>query len=284
MAVPHVDSGSAEIPHVDSGSAEIRRVGGLDAHVWPGVAALGVDAIVTTRAGGVSTGPYCSLNLGLHVGDDPDAVRENRRRAAHAFGAALDDLVFATQVHGVRSEVVTGDDAGKGARAVDDAIAATDALVTCDTGPVLVTLVADCAPILLVDPDAHVLATVHAGWRGAVAGTVAAAITTMQGLGGRPTRTVAWIGPAVDAATYEVGPEVAEAARTRLGAQAAAVLAPMGDRWRFDVAEANRRQLLAAGVPEHHVHRSQFTTGDDRFFSDRAARPCGRFGLMARLR
>ena len=271
-------------PLVESGTAEIRCIGELEALLWPAVADLGVDALVTTRAGGVSTGPYGSLNLGLHVGDDPDAVRENRRRAAHAIGAGLDDLVFANQVHGVRAAVVTENDAGKGARRVEDAIAGADALVTRAVGPVLVTLVADCAPILLVDPDARVLATVHAGWRGALAGTVAAAIAAMEGLGARPAHIFAWIGPVVDAATYEVGPEVAEAASAALGDQAPAVLAPMGDRWRFDVAEANRRRLLAAGLPEHHVHRPQFTTADDRFFSDRAARPCGRFGLMARLR
>lgn len=277
MARPRVGNGG-------NGSAEIRHIDGLDVHTWPRSADLGVDALITTRRGGVSTGPYRSLNLGLHVGDHPDAVRENRRRAARAMDVDLADLVFAHQVHGTRASVVTDADAGKGARDMDGAVAATDALVTSTRGPVLVTLVADCAPILLVDPDAGVLATVHAGWRGAVTGTVAAAITTMERLGGRAAGIFAWIGPAVDPATYEVGPEVADAARSGLGAQAPAALMPAGDRWRFDVAEANRQQLLAAGVPEHQVHRSSFKTGDDHFFSDRAVRPCGRFGLMARLR
>lgn len=271
-------------PSLDDGAAEIRRVGELDVHVWPAVAALGVDAFVTTRHGGVSTGPYRSLNLGLHVEDDPDSVRENRRRAARALDAGLEELVFANQVHGTDVAVVTTADAGRGAAGVDDAIAGTDALVTRTAGPVLVTLVADCAPILLVDPDARVLATVHAGWRGAVAGTVAAAVRTMASLGARPASTIAWIGPTIPAAGYEVGPEVAEAARDGLGGDVAAALEPAGDRWHFDVAEANRIQLLAAGVPDDQVHRTRFTTGDDRFFSDRAARPCGRFGLLARLR
>lgn len=283
-AGPAVAFGEMVGPRVDNGTAEIQQLDGLDVHVWPSVADLGVDAVVTTRHGGVSTGPYRSLNLGLHVGDDPAAVRENRRRVARAFGAGTDELVFANQVHGVRATVVTADDAGRGAADDGDAIAGTDALVTRACGPVLVTLVADCAPILLVDPAARVLATVHAGWRGAVAGTVVEAVRAMQALGARPAGTVAWIGPTVTATTYEVGPDVAEAARAALGDRASAALEPAGDRWRFDVTEANRIQLLAAGVPERHVHRSPFTTGDDEFFSDRAARPCGRFGLLARLR
>lgn len=271
-------------PLVESGTAEICRLGDLDVHVWPVVSDLGVDALVTTRHGGVSTGAYRSLNLGLHVGDDPSAVRENRRRAARALGAGTDQLVFANQVHGTRVAVVTADDAGRGARDAGDAIGGTDALVTRTKGPVLVTLVADCAPILLVDPDAGVLATVHAGWRGAVAGTVVTTVRAMASLGARPAGTFAWIGPTVAAATYEVGPEVAEAARNGLGEHASAVLQPAGERWHFDVAEANGIQLRTAGVPEEHVRRSPFSTGGDHFFSDRAARPCGRFGLLARLR
>lgn len=270
-------------PRADSRSAEIRRVGDLDVHVWPQATDLGVDALITTCEGGVSGGPYRSLNLGLHVGDDPSAVRENRRRAARALGAGTDELVVANQVHGVEVAVVTADDSGRGACDTHDAIDGTDALVTRTAGPVLVTLVADCAPILLVDPTARVLATVHAGWRGAVAGAVAAAVRTMESLGAHRAGIFAWIGPTVDAATYEVGPEVAEAARDALGEHVSAALQPMGERWRFDVAEANRVQLLTAGVRDDHVHRSPYTTGDGRFFSDRAARPCGRFGLLARL-
>ena len=251
---------------------------------WPWLEDLGVDAVVTTRECGVSEGPYRSLNLGLHVGDDPGAVAENRRRAASAVGAGIEDLVFARQVHGTRATVVTKRDAGRGARDVAGAIDASDALVTAEPGPVLVTLVADCSPVLLVDPDARVLATVHAGWRGAVAGTVRAALQAMTTLGARPERTAAVIGPTVSPAVYVVGPEVAAAASAAFGPRAGEVLERHGDRWRFDVAGANRVQLESAGVAREQIWASAPSTGGASFFSDRAARPCGRFGLLARLR
>ncbi len=265
-------------------SAQLTRAGEIEVLSWPWLDALGVDAVVTTRECGVSVGPYRALNLGLHVGDEPDAVAENRRRAAGALGAGVDDLVFADQVHGTRAALVGARDAGRGARDATDAVEGADALVTAEPGVVLVTLVADCSPVLLVDPEARVLATVHAGWRGAVAGTLREAISAMATLGARPERTVAAIGPTVSPKAYVVGPEVEAAARGAFGARADEVLRPHGDRFRFDVAGANRLQLLAAGVPEDQIAVAPFASDDGPFFSDRKARPCGRFGLLARLR
>lgn len=264
--------------------ATFEPAGRIEVLRWPGLAALGVDAFVTTRSGGVSTGPYQSLNLGLHVGDDPAAVEENRRRAAAAVGATLDDLVLGTQVHGVHAAVVGPEHAGRGARSEDGALAGTDALVTTSSTPVLATLVADCSPILLVDPEVPVLATVHAGWRGALGGVGPAAVAAMVSLGARPARIRAVIGPTVPQAGYQVGPDVAEAASATLGDQAGAVLLPDGDRWRFDVAGANRLLLQGAGLVAGNIHGAHCGTDSPQFFSDRAARPCGRFALVARLR
>ena len=271
-------------PLPPAGGAQLARAGEIEVLSWPSLEELGVDAIVTTRECGVSIGPYRALNLGLHVGDDPDAVAENRRRAAGALGAGVDDLVFADQVHGTRVAVVGARESGRGARDAADAIEGTDALVTREPGVVLVTLVADCSPVLLVDPEARVLATVHAGWRGAVAGTLRAAIAVMATLGARAERTVAAIGPTVSPKAYVVGPEVEAAARDAFGARADEVLWPHGERFRLDVAGANRLQLRAAGVPGHQISLAPFASDDGPFFSDRSARPCGRFGLLARLR
>lgn len=258
---------------------------GVEVLEWPALAGLGIDAAVTTRAGGVSGGPYRSLNLGLHVGDDPASVVENRRRAAAAIGAALDDLVFAVQVHGTRAAVVGAADRGRGARAQGTALAGADALVTAEPGAVLVTLVADCAPVLIADPDAGVLSTVHAGWRGTAAGVVAAALSRAAGLGADPSRMVAWIGPTVAASGYEVGEEVARAMRDRLGEQAQEVLAEgRPGHWLLDIPAALRLQLLDGGIPSSLIRTSPWTTADGRFYSDRRARPCGRFALLARLR
>jgi YfiH family protein len=250
---------------------------------WPEISSAGVEAVVTTRRGGVSSGPFRSLNLGLHVGDDAAAVAENRRRAAAAVGASSTDLVVGQQVHGNRVAVVTAADLGRGALDLSDALPEVDALITAVPGPVLVTLVADCVPILLVDPIARVLATVHAGWRGTAAGVTGTALEVMGELGADPSRMVAAIGPAVSPDTYRVGDDVAEALAAAVGDE---VLAPSGDGgWLVDLVEGNRRSLVARGVAAERIVTAGMATGNQGpFFSDREARPCGRFGLLARLR
>jgi YfiH family protein len=255
---------------------------GLPVLVWR--AAPGLEALVTTRHGGVSTGPFASLNLGLHVGDTAGAVLENRARAAAAVGARIEDLVVAHQMHGTRSRTVGPGDRGPGGKAAPRFEA--DALVCATPGPVLMTLVADCAPIILFDPEASVLACVHAGWRGTMAGVAASALREMARQGARAERVLAGIGPAVDPSHYEVGEDVAAAARRAFGEDLEGILvarSPAGP-WCCDLVAANRRALMAAGVAPEHIEVAPATTGaGGPFFSDRAARPCGRFGLLARI-
>jgi polyphenol oxidase len=286
-----------------SATAGVRRQGSLDVLAWPSLDALDVDAFVTTRHGGVSAGPYSTLNLGLHVGDNPADVLVNRRRVAAAAGADLGDFVFCGQAHGRRVAIVSGADRGRGAFRLDDAVASTDAVVTTDPGTVLAILVADCVPIILADPQAGVLACVHAGWRGTVAGVTGAALHAMQGLGARPGRIRAAIGPAVAADRYQVGPEVAAAAERFFGGDTSGIMRPDGSgRWLFDLPAANRRVIRESGVPDSQIAGSGLSTasrtaarpgmtgpgmtspGPELFFSDRAARPCGRFAAVARLR
>lgn len=253
---------------------------------WGDASSVGADVAVTTRAGGVSAAPYDTLNLGLHVGDDAGDVVANRERAAGAFGVGLDALVFARQVHGAAAVVVGGDDAGRGARAEDDAVAGADVLVTATPGVTLVILVADCVPLALVDPLAQVLAVVHAGWRGTAAGVVGAALDAMSAVGGDAARVRAWVGPGVAAERYQVTDEVRDALAGAAGPAAldGGVARPDGPgHWLVDLAAANRQQLRARGVADERVSDCRVTTADERFFSDRAARPCGRFALLARL-
>ncbi len=258
-----------------STTAGVRRQGSLDVLAWPSLDALGVDAFVTTRHGGVSAGPYATLNLGLHVGDTQADVLVNRRRVAAALSADLGDFVFCNQVHGRRVAVVSAADRGRGALRLDDAVAVTDALVTTDPGTV---------------------------WRGTVAGVTGAALHAMQGLGARPERIRAAIGPAVAADRYQVGPEVMAAADRYFGGNTRGIMHPDGaGRWVFDLAAANRRVIRESGVPDGQITGSGLSTasraggpgqdgrgmnhqGPELFFSDRAARPCGRFAAVARLR
>ena len=283
-------------------STVLRAVSGLHLLAWPTLDASGADAAVTTRSGGVSSGPYATLNLSLSVGDDPGCVLENRRRLAAGFGASLEDFVFARQVHGVGVRIVGAADRGSGALRLDDAIADADALVTARPGVVLAILTADCVPIVLHDPVAGVLACVHAGWRGTVAGVSASALAAMQALGSRPSDVIAGIGPAIAAARYQVGPDVHQAVTQAFGPAAAAFIrldtrpdarpAAGPDRWLLDLWAANRHALVEAGVPARQIHTTTLPTGPipdttpagpSYFFSDRTARPCGRLALIARL-
>ncbi len=253
---------------------------------WGETGRVGADVAVTTRLGGVSAAPYDTLNLGLHVGDDAADVVANRERAAGSFGVGLGALVFARQVHGAAAVFVGGDDAGRGARTEDDAVADADVLVTSTPGVTLVILVADCVPLALVDPVARMLAVVHAGWRGTAAGVVGVALDAMAAAGGDAARVRAWVGPGVAADRYQVMDEVRDGlvGAVRPGPLDDGVARPDGrGHWRVDLAAANRQQLVLRGVAGAQIYDCGVTTADERFFSDRAARPCGRFALLARL-
>ena len=253
---------------------------------WDEAGEAGASVAVTTRRGGVSAPPYDTLNLGLHVGDSTEDVIDNRALAAAAFGVPLGTLVFARQVHGTAAAWVGPEDRGRGTTSEHDAVAGADILVTSSPGVTLAILVADCVPIALVDPAAHVLAAVHAGWRGTAGSAVSDALRAMADRGARPERVLAYLGPAVDPGCYQVTDLVHEAlaAAVHPAPLAPDVARPDGPgHWLVDLVAANHQQLLAAGVAPGHVTRSGQVTADAAFFSDRAARPCGRFGLLARL-
>ena len=291
--------------------AQIRMAGAVRLLTWPALEASGADAAVTARDGGVSSGPYATLNLSLSVGDDPAHVLENRRRLAAALGANQGDFVFARQVHGAGVRIVGPADRGSGAFTLDDAVPDTDALVTTSPDVVLAMLTADCVPIVLHDPVAGVLACVHAGWRGTVAQVPAAAVAAMQSLGSRPSDILAGVGPAVAPSRYQVGPDVHQAVTRSFGPDAATFLRPdpkAPGRWLLDLWSATRHVLRLAGLPDAQIHTTPLPTGPlgppapttpadpitpadptgplghGYFFSDRIARPCGRLALVARLR
>jgi polyphenol oxidase len=298
-------------------TGELRQQQDLTVLAWPLLDGFDAEVMVTTRQGGVSSGPYESLNLSFSVGDEPTAVLENRRRIAAALDKDLADFVFARQVHGARAQVVSARDRGRGTLSLDDAIPDTDALVTNDPGTVLAIQVGDCVPIVLLDPAAGVLACVHAGWRGTVGGVVASALKAMATLGTRPQNVLAGIGPAIAPDRYQVGDEVASQVSEVFAGETAALLRPDGTgKWLLDLWEANRRSLIEAGVPDRQIQVSTIPTGpgpdtapadpatgtpapgtpapgtpasgparpgEGLFFSDRTARPCGRFALIAQL-
>jgi YfiH family protein len=206
-----------------------------------------------------------------------------RGRLARALGVPEGALVRGRQVHGSAVALV----AEGGAACVGDEAAGADALATRDRGRVLLTLCADCAPVALVDPDAGALAVAHAGWRGAVAGIAGkAARLLVERLGARPERIVAAIGPCIGACCYEVGDEVAVAARNRPGGEIA-VRAPAGGeaKPRLDLAALIRADLVAAGVADASIEAAGLCPRcrQDLFYSHRATGTAERFGLAVGL-
>jgi YfiH family protein len=224
----------------------------------------GVGVAVSDRHGGVSAGRWRSLNLADHVGDDPVAVAENRRRFRMALGDTAGDLVTMRQVH------------GPGVAVVDSMPAVppeADALVSRTRGLALVVLVADCTPLLLADRRAGVIAAVHVGRQGLAAGVVGQAVAAMTGLGADVTRIDVVVGPAVCPRDYEV-PQVMRdevaavapdaAATTRTGAAA------------LDIRQGLVGQLERLGVTTA-TQLAGCTAEDSRFYSYRRDGVTGRF-------
>ena len=205
---------------------------------WP--APSRVRALCTTRGGGVSRGAYAGLNLGDHVGDDPESVAANRA-LLRARLALRGEPLWLRQVHGCS---VVG---GVGGDWVEDGLDAceADAAVTHEPGTVCAVLTADCLPILLCDRAGTQVGAVHAGWRGLAAGICEAAVARMQAA---PGDLLAWLGPAIGPDAFEVGSEVRSAfLAADPGATGAFRPSPCG-RWLADIYILARRRLAALGV------------------------------------
>jgi YfiH family protein len=153
-----------------------------------------------TREGGVSGGIYASLNCGIGSNDASDLVLENRRRVSRHLGGTCEGVVTLYQEHGTAAREVSRPPAR-------DALPHADAVVSVTPGLVVGVLTADCAPVLLADPEARVVAAAHAGWRGALAGIIESAIAEMERQGARRQRISAAVGPCINQGAYEVGPE-----------------------------------------------------------------------------
>ncbi|MGH8274832.1 MAG: peptidoglycan editing factor PgeF [Gammaproteobacteria bacterium] len=234
--------------------------------VW--AAPANVHAAATTRVGGVSRGSWASLNLAMHVGDDPALVADNRRRLAAAAKLPTEPR-WLHQVHGKR--VVRFDAAGT------EETPTADAAVTCAAGVVLAVLTADCLPVLLAACDGSAVGVVHVGWRGLGAGVIEAALAAMPA---SPGRVSAWLGPAIGAAHYEVGEEVREAFAGSPGSEDAFRASARTDHWYCNLVTLVRARLAAAGVREMAGGEWDTLAEPERFYSYRRD---GKTGRMASL-
>lgn len=221
----------------------------------------GVRHAFFTRHGGVSTGLYESLNVGRGSQDDPIAVEENRRRAAAHFGREADDLLTCHQIHSATPLFASGrwTDRPEG-----------DAVVTATPGLVCGALSADCAPVLIVDPEARIVAAAHAGWRGALSGIVGRTVELMVSRGADTRRMVAAIGPCIGPASYEVGPDFRQTfVDTGRDSDRFFVETP-GEKDRFDLPAFVLGRIAEAGVLKAEWVGCD-TCADEDFFSNRRA-------------
>ncbi|MDR3506620.1 MAG: peptidoglycan editing factor PgeF [Caulobacteraceae bacterium] len=223
----------------------------------------GVKHAFFTRRGGVSKGIYAGLNVGRGSKDDPEAVLRNRALAADWFGVETSHLFSAYQVHSSLAQVVEGPWANP---------PEVDALVTARPGLVCGALSADCAPILIADPVARVVASVHAGWRGAIGGVIADAVRTMASLGAEPARMVAAVGPCIGPASYEVGLEFLERFLAEApGSQRFFAPGARGDKRLFDLPGFVLSQIAAAGIETAEWIGADTCANETDFFSNRRA-------------
>jgi purine-nucleoside/S-methyl-5'-thioadenosine phosphorylase / adenosine deaminase len=233
---------------------------------WPAPAR--VRAWVTERAGGASSGSYSTLNLATHVGDAPERVVENR--ATLSVGVRLpSEPVWLEQVHGTNVLDLDRDPA-----------APADGAVTSRAGVVCAVLTADCLPVIFASRDGGRVGVAHAGWRGLLNGVLSAAVRALRT---PPEQIVAWLGPAIGAASYEVGADVRDAYLARDARFDAAFTPNERGRWQADLYALARASLARAGVGA--VHGGGFCTyrEADRFFSHRREAPCGRFATLVWL-
>ena len=232
-------------------------------------APAGVRAGSTTRQGGASRGAFASFNLGTHVGDDEAAVAANRAALRTALALPAEPL-WLRQVHG--RAVARHDGRSHEPTA--------DAAVAFEPGRVLAVLTADCLPVVLAARDASRVGIAHAGWRGLTAGVLEA---TVAALGGDPGALIAWLGPGIGVADFEVGDEVRAAFVATDAGAASAFTGNARGRWQADLAALAGRRLAALGVELGGLSGGSTFAEEARFYSYRREARTGRMATLAWL-
>ena len=242
---------------------------------WPVPA--GVQASMSTRAGGVSAAPWQSLNLGVAVGDDAVAVAENRARFAVALGARP---TWLRQVHGINVLRLRADQPQAPAEPAD-------AAWTDEPGIACTVQVADCLPVLFAARNGRAVAAAHAGWRGLSSGVLEATLQALQeGAGVAPADVVAWLGPCIGPRQFEVGADVLQ---TFAHPQDANSFVPRNRpdgtaRWLANLQRLAQRRLAAAGVRAVSALAACTVEEGSRFFSFRRDGVTGRMAAAIFLR
>ena len=235
----------------------------------------GITHFISTRDGGVSSHPFDTLNLSFNVSDDPKHVASNRKLLSSALGFKIESLTTAKQVHGNNVAIVTRDMRGKGSNDHASALDGIDAMVTNVPNILLMIQVADCVPLLFYDQKKRVIAATHAGWRGTILEIARNTVNSMvKRFKSDPSYIYVGIGPSIGPCCYEVGREVIREAPKDL-------IKTRNGKSYFDLWEANKSQLIKAGISASNIEVSGICTHckSDTFFSSRAGGGItGRFG------
>lgn len=247
----------------------------------------GVKAVFSARYGGESVVPYQSLNLGLHVGDNLQTVRNNRQKWLAALRTSGQPCC-AEQVHGTEVVSVDASQAGRGLFDYSDALPGIDGMLTDQPGLPLLTFYADCIPVYLFDPRQQVIGLVHSGWKGTVGRISARAVEKMvQDYGCKPANILAIIGPGIGRCCYEVDAAVAEPIRKEF-TEVSQLLYPkiQEDRWDLDLKQAVHQTLVEAGLSDLSIEDTGICTccRRDIYYSHRGEQGrCGRMGALIEL-
>lgn len=242
----------------------------------------------TTRLGGRGKPPFETLNLALHVGEEPETVIANRQIVSSVLGGQMENIVSAQQVHGVNIRIVTSDDAGRGAYAYDTAILDTDGLITNIPGLLLATFYADCVPIFIFDPLKKVVASVHAGWKGTVGRIGALAVKKMTDtFGSNPKDCMVGVGPSIGPCCYEVDEPVIARFQKEFGWLDQILEINSNGRARLNLWQANRKIMVEAGIMPNNIELANICTccNPDKLFSYRGENgTTGRMGAFIMLK
>lgn len=244
---------------------------------------------ISTRLHGCSAPPFYSLNLGLHTGDDPETVLNNRRLFAEAVGVDAKAAVTAQQVHEDTIAVVKSAESGSNdsVREYQRIFASTDALITDEPAIPLMLFFADCVPVLFFDPVKRVAAISHAGWKGTVARIAAKTLAKMKSdYNTNPQDCLIGIGPSIGQCCYEVDEAVVSKLRHEFASDWSNFVIPHGERWMLNLWKVNQAQLLEAGANMQNIVTSGVCTSCNNalFYSHRTEKgKTGRLGAVIQL-
>ncbi|AGB40790.1 uncharacterized protein, YfiH family [Halobacteroides halobius DSM 5150] len=264
---------------------KLKETNGIKYYIIEEFAKTGlVEHAFSTRVGGVSQDEYTSLNLGLHVADDKEAVIENRKQICNLLNSDHQQLVAGKQLHNDRIEIISKEDQGKGALNYDSALDNTDALLTNQKGVLLTSYYADCTPIFLLDPVLEIVGLVHAGWKGTVKKITQQTVLKMKEVyGSKVNNLLVAIGPSIGKCCYKVDEHVLNHLQEQFDDWKVLVKQINAKEWWLDLSLANRVQLEELGVNPKNIIDSDLCTAcnSDLFYSYR--RDNGETGRMASL-